>query len=126
MSPEPEVRVVEDRFFNALLAGNECELDGVVAPEFTLIDMAMGAEIPRSEFLDLVGRRRVVFEGIERLDSRVQLYGDTAIVIGATRMRVRLGDLKLESHSRYTHVYLQGEGGWRMVTAQGTAIARNV
>ena len=125
MSAELGVRVAEDRFFDALLAGDEPGLDDVVATEFVLIGVTTGAEIPRSEFLDLVGRGAVVFEAIERLDSRVRLYGDSAIVIGSTRMRTRFAGLKLDSHSRYVHVYMEGEHGWKLVVAQGTPIAPN-
>ena len=82
-----------------------------------------GSEIPGSVLRELVAARQLVFESIERIDSRVRAYGSAAVVTGQTRMHGRYQQQSWSAHSRYTHVYVRGEDGWRLASAQGTAIA---
>jgi len=37
-------------------------------------------------------------------------------------MRGRFGNQAFAARSRYTHVYIEQEGRWRLVAAQGTQI----
>jgi ketosteroid isomerase-like protein len=113
----------EDAFFNALLRGDGTALKAVLTFDFLLIDVMSGSEIPGDVLVDLVGSRQLRFESVERIDSRLRQFGDTAIVTGQTRMRVGFGDQRFEAHSRYTHVYVRNEQGWRLASAQGTPIA---
>jgi ketosteroid isomerase-like protein len=113
----------EDAFFNALLRGDGTALKAVLTFDFLLIDVMSGSEIPGDVLVDLVGSRQLRFESVERIDSRLRQFGDTAIVTGQTRMRGGFGDQRFEAHSRYTHVYVRNEQGWRLASAQGTPIA---
>ena len=71
----------------------------------------------------LVGSRQLRFDAVERLDARVRVYGNAAVVTGQTRMQGRFGEQPFGAHSRYTHVYVRSGGGWRLASAQGTPIA---
>jgi hypothetical protein len=113
----------ETRFFEGLLRADRAGLENVLGPDFLLIDVMTGSEIPRSALVEVVASRQLVFESIERLDSRVRLYGGTAIVTGQTQMSGHAGEQGFRAHSRYTHVYVRVGDGWRLVTAQGTPIA---
>jgi ketosteroid isomerase-like protein len=122
----PETRAVldvDDRFFGGLLAVDRAALEQVLAPDFLLVDVMTGSEIPREFLVDAVGARQLVFEAIARTAGRVRHYGDTAVVVGETRMRGRYGEQSFAAHSRYTHVYVKTGSGWKLVTAQGTEIA---
>lgn len=114
--------LAEERFFAALNQGDRDALESVVAEECVFIDVLTGSEVPRSEFLELVGSRRLVFELIERLGARVRLFGGTAIVTGQTRMSGRFDKQLFQVRSRYTHVYAEDRGGFRLVNAQGTPV----
>jgi ketosteroid isomerase-like protein len=114
---------VDDRFFGALLAVDRTALEQVLAPDFLLVDVMTGSEIPREFLVDAVGARQLVFEAIARTAGRVRHYGSTAIVVGETRMRGRYGEQSFVAHSRYTHVFVKSESAWLMVAAQGTPIA---
>ena len=95
----------------------------MLTPDFLLIDVMSGSEIPRDVLVALVGSRQLRFESVERIDSLVRHYGNTAVVTGQTRMRGGFGDQRFEAHSRYTHVYVRNEQGWQLASAQGTPIA---
>jgi hypothetical protein len=123
MGSQDEVLAAEDRFFQALLQADPLSLTGVLTPDFLLIDVMTGSEIPGLVLVDLVGSRQLRFESVNRIDSRVRLYTGAAVVTGQTRMQGRYGEQRFEAHSRYTHVYVQGLGGWRLASAQGTPIS---
>ena len=123
MSGTSGVLAAEDQFFQALLRGDRASLERVLAPDFLLIDVMTGSEIPRPVLLELVGSRQLVFASVERIDARVRLYGKAAVVTGQTRMQGHYGEQQFGAHSRYTHVYVQAGGTWRLASAQGTPIA---
>jgi ketosteroid isomerase-like protein len=123
MNEESGVRSAEDWFFQALLRGDAVSLERVLTPDFLLIDVMTGTEIPGTLLVELVGSRQLVFESVERIDARVRLYGEAAIVTGQTRMRGRYGDQPFGAHSRYTHIYVHATGVWQLASAQGTPIA---
>lgn len=123
MTAPVEVSAAEARFFTALLAADGGALDALLTPDFVLVDVMTGSEIPGTVLRELVAGRQLVFESIERIDSRIRAYGTAAVVTGQTRMRGRYEQQSWSAHSRYTHVYIRGGDGWRLASAQGTAIA---
>jgi ketosteroid isomerase-like protein len=116
------VLAAERAFFTGLMEADLAALESVLADDFMLIDVMQGAEVPRSALLALVVPRQLTFEAIDVVDSRVRRYGTAAVVTGQTRMRGRFGDQAFAARSRYTHVYIEQEGRWRLVAAQGTQI----
>lgn len=122
MTIRDEVSAAEDRFFGALLQADGPALDALLTPDFVLIDVMTGSEIPGSVLRDVVAARQLVFESIARVDSRVRIYGSAAVVTGQTRMSGRHQQQSWSAHSRYTHVYVRGDDGWRFASAQGTPI----
>jgi hypothetical protein len=123
MGKEDEVSAAEDRFFTALLQGDPAALTGVLTPNFLLIDVMSGSEIPGPALVDAIASGQLRFDSVDRIDARIRLYGGAAVVTGQTRMRGRYGEQGFQTHSRYTHVYAEGPGGWRLASAQGTPIA---
>ncbi|MEN3339636.1 MAG: hypothetical protein V7647_3312 [Acidobacteriota bacterium] len=123
MSAPHEAMAAEDAFFGALLCGDGPGLESVLTPDFLLIDVMSGSEVPAPVLIGLVSSRQLRFDSIERLDSRVRAYGDAAVVTGQTRMRGGFGDQRFEAHSRYAHVYVRNAGRWQLASAQGTPIA---
>jgi ketosteroid isomerase-like protein len=123
MSRQDEILAAEDRFFQALLQADSVSLTGVLTPDFLLIDVMTGSEIPGPVLVDLIGSRQLMFESVNRIDARLRRYAGAAVVTGQTRMQGRYGEQRFEAHSRYTHVYVQGPDGWRLASAQGTPIS---
>ena len=123
MTTRDDVTAAEDRFFAALREADGSAFDALLTPDFVLVDVMTGSEIPGAVLREVVVGRQLVFESVERIDSRVRLYGSSAVVTGQTRMRGRYQEQSWSAHSRYTHVYVQGDGGWRLASAQGTPIA---
>src|SRR6266481_7177935 len=113
----------DKRFFDALIAGDAQALDHILADDFILIDVMCGSEITKPAFLTAIGSGQIKFESIEPAENRVRLYQTTAIITGRTQMKGKLGDAPFAASSRYTHVFVDQLGDWRLATAQGTQIS---
>lgn len=123
--PESEnVIAADNRFFAALLAADEGELDAVLVDDFILVDVLSGGQVLKLELVPLVVSGKLVFEnvGLDRADQLVRLYGSAAVVTGSTDMSGRYEDQPWSARSRYTHVFVQRDGAWRLASAQGTPI----
>ena len=114
---------VDKQFFASLIAGDVQALDHILVDDFILIDVMSGSEITKPAFLAFIGSGQIKFESIEPAENRVRLYQTTAIVTGRTQMKGRLGDASFAASSRYTHVFVDQRGEWRLATAQGTQIS---
>ena len=123
MKHESDPLVVDHQFFGALVAGSLETLDELLADDFVLIDVLSGSEISRAALLATAGSGQIRFEGIQPLEARVRRYGATAVITGRTRMKGKFEGSPFETSSRYTHVYVEQHGRWRLVSAQGTQIA---
>jgi len=115
-------READYQFFAALLAADVKVLDELLAEDFMLIDVLQGGEVSRAALLEALAQGFVRFEAIEVLESRERRYGNVAVVTGRTEMRGQGGGQAWAARSRYTHVFVQQAGQWRLVAAQGTWI----
>jgi ketosteroid isomerase-like protein len=113
----------EREFFAALIAGDANKLDAVLSDDFILVDVMSGGENTKAAMLAAVGGKQITFTSIEPADARVRVYGATAVINGRTRMTGSFAGTPFTVASRYTHVLVQDDGRWRLVSAQGTPIA---
>ena len=123
MTDEEGPLAAERRFFDALVRGDVRALEEILADDFLLIDVMSGSEVPRAAMLDVLGSGQLKFHSIEPAEARVRRYGAAAVITGRTEMRMSFGDQAIAARSRYTHVFVEQDGRWRMVSAQGTQIA---
>jgi len=123
MTDEQGPLAAERRFFAALVQGNLEDLEEVLADDFLLIDVMSGSEVPRAAMLDVLRSGQLRFHSIEPAEARVRRYGETAVITGRTEMAMSFGETATTARSRYTHVFVEQDGRWRMVAAQGTQIA---
>ena len=122
MPEQPGPLTADRRFFTALLEGCVGDLDGVLADDFILIEVMGGAEITKAVLLAAVGCGELKFESIHPAGCRARVYQSAAVVTGRTEMKGSMGGTPFSASSRYTHVFVEQEGRWRMVSAQGTRI----
>ena len=124
MPNETEVLEAERKFFDALVAGDVKTLERVLSDDFIIIDVMGGSEASKPMILGAIGAGWLKFETIKPVEARVRFYSETAVVTGRTQMQGQLEGAPFEFKSRYTHVYAKQESQWRLVSAQGTQIAR--
>jgi predicted DNA-binding protein YlxM (UPF0122 family) len=123
MNDELDPLVTDRQFFSALVDESVKVLDQVLADDFVLIEVMGGSEVSKSSLIGAIESGQLKFEAIEPADRSLRLYQTTAVVTGRMQMSVRLGETLFAIRSRYTHVYVEQEGRWRLAAAQGTQIA---
>ena len=116
------VQATDKQFFDALIRSDTETLDRILSDDLIIIDVMRGAETTKPEFVGAIGSGLVQFDKIEIRDNRVRLYDSTAVITGQTRLTLRFNGISSVISSRYTHVYCELEGQWRLVSAQGTSI----
>ena len=122
MNDELGPLAADREFFAALSRGMIEDLDRVVADDFILIEVMGGSEISKSSLLATIQSGQLKFGPIEPADVRVRVYEAAAVITGRTEMRGQFGETPFATKSRYTHVYVEQQGRWRLVAAQGTEI----
>jgi len=113
MMVEQNVAAADDRFFDALLRADSGALDQLLVDDFILVDVLSGSEIEKSVLVPLVGSGHLTFDEVQRYpaEGRVRVYGSAAVVMGRTQMGGRYEGASWSARSRYTHVYIDDQGG---------------
>jgi len=123
MPDDNAVLDAEQAFFDALLTGDAATLDRILVDDFVIIDVMTGSEIGKADFVGAVAGAVVKFKSIDRLEARVRFYGGAAVVTGRTQMEGLYLGQRFGAASRYTHVFFQDAGRWKLASAQGTPIS---
>jgi ketosteroid isomerase-like protein len=118
---------LDQRFFDALVAGDDAGLGELLADDFILVSVSDGAAVTRADLLGAVSAGAVRFPAVETFhdEAVVRRVGDVGIVVGRTGMSFTDADgTAFTAGSRYTHVFAaEPGGGWRLLSAQGTQIS---
>ncbi len=111
---EREVLAAEDRRYQAMRDGDVATLDELLADELSYTHSS-GSRDTKAQFLAKVGSGHFVYLRIDHPVERVEVYGDTALVIG------RMGaDLEVQGRPRTLDnfalaVWTRTSGTWRLV-----------
>ena len=122
MGEDSSPLLAEQQFFASLIQADVKELDQILGEDFLLIDVMTGSEIKKPALLAVLESGKLKFDTIERFESRLRIYGETAVVTGRTQMTGRFDERPFTASSRYTHVYVKAQPQWQLVSAQGTQI----
>ena len=119
LSPEQ----ADDEFFAALTSGDVSRLEPLLDERFLIVDIMSGAVADRAALTAALAERVLEFERVEVIERAGRHYGDTAILVGRTRMAGSFAGAAFTAASRYTHVFVRGaDTRWRLANAQGTQI----
>lgn len=120
---QQDVKAAEDAFFSALVTGQTKRLQDLMTDDFLLVDVMRGGLVSGRDLVAAIDSGALKFSTIDPLSATTtRIHGTAALVTGETRMHGLFQGQPWAAHSRYTHVYVQEGGRWRMVSAQGTPI----
>lgn len=113
-------------FFDALVSGDSAAVGKLLAEDFMIVSVQDGSRNTGADLVAAIDGGLAFPAVTDHPDEAVvRTVGDVGIVIGRTAMSFAGPDgAPFEAGSRYTHVYLRSDGGWRLLSAQGTEISR--
>ena len=121
MNPDArQVMAAMESFKKAMIGRDKATLDKLLSDDLMYVHSAGQVET-KAHFIDVIGSGKSVTEKLEFTDPVVHVYGNTAIVRG----RVDLWHSSTNIvHMDVLHVWVKGDGGWRMVARQATKLAK--
>src|SRR5262249_49788028 len=122
-SAEDAVAAVEQRRLDALLTADINALDEIIDEQCTHIE-SNGTARTKAAFLADVAKRAFSFDLFEIEENHIRIFGETAVVAGASRSIVRVGGTPTPVRHRHRlRFYVNRGGRWKLVAHQATEIA---
>lgn len=75
----------------------------------------MGGNMTRRQELDVIQTGRIHYKRADILDASARILGSTAIVLSRIRLLAVVGGNEVTNPFMVTEVYLQQDGGWKLV-----------
>jgi len=116
---ESEVRLAERQRFEAMTMQDVAALDTLLDDELDYVHSGGNLQ-SRQQFIDMIGKRTLVYESIEPSQVRVRVYDDLALAMGRSEMRVRTATGVSRFAVRFTEVYVRREGHWLLTAWEST------
>ena len=112
---------LERETMDAIRAKDPKALARVLADDF--VYRTPGAELGRAEFLENIAALPGRILSVEGTELRVNVYGETAVLTGVQRSRVRTDDgAEHASAVAFTDVFVRRGGRWQLALAYGVEL----
>jgi ketosteroid isomerase-like protein len=123
-SATQELRRAERARIEALTNSDVPRLQKLLADDLTYTHSTGTAE-SKAEFLHRIQSGELKYEAMQHQnDVSVRLYGDTGILTGTSRVKVRAQGHALSLHIRFTEIWVRRDHvTWQLVAWQATRIA---
>jgi ketosteroid isomerase-like protein len=122
-SASEELRRAEQRRIEALVNSDVPQLEKLLADDLTYTH-STGIRESKSEFLHRIQSGELKYDSMQHENVSVRLYGDTEVLTGTSRVKVRARSRSLDLHIRFTEVWVKRDRGpWQLVAWQATRIA---
>lgn len=119
-----EIEGLELDWRQAQLTNNISEVERLLADDY----LGISANGTLETKADELTRRRsgsMHITQLELSDIKVRIYGDTAVVTSKAELTGKNGDRDIGGRYRYTRVYSNKDGQWRIVSFEASRISNN-
>lgn len=116
-----EVQAVENQWRRAMLNNNVGDMERLLADDYIAIT-ASGTIETKSQALALRKAGTLRITQMELNDTKVRIYGDTAVVTSRADISGNNGTRDISGHYRYTRVYNRRGGQWKIVSFEASRI----
>ena len=106
---EDEVMRLEKEFTQAILKNDAEAVGRFLADDWIIVDPD-GGTIDRARFLAVIQSGALTHETMESDDTRVRIYGNTAIVTALTTTKGKFNGQPFTTHERATDVFVKENG----------------
>lgn len=100
-------------------ANNWAQLDSIMVDDLTFTH-PNGITDSKSQFLEAIKSKSIVYESITDEDYQVRVHGDTGIVTGTCRIILVAGDLDIDVRVVFTELWIKKDNSWLMALWHAT------
>ncbi len=104
-----------------MLRGDVKALDSIFADDLTVF-WGDGTADDKASTIALFRSGRLHYSQLDFFDTRVRVYGDTAVVTGQGRVKAQGDEQAIAYVVRVTRVYVRQDRRWRLVAVQTTRV----
>jgi len=104
-----------------MLEGDVAALDRILAEDVTIF-WGDGTEDNKPSTLELFRSRRLRYDQLEYFNTRVRLFGQTAVLTGEASVKAARDGQTISYLVRSTRVYVNQNGRWELVANQTTRV----
>lgn len=118
---EQQVLAAEDRRYRAMEDADLTTLDELCADELSYAHSS-GTRDTKSAYLDKVGSGYYVYRRVEHPVERVEVLGDTAIVVGRMTAAIDVQGVPKTIDNLALAVWTRASGAWRLLAYAPTSL----
>jgi ketosteroid isomerase-like protein len=119
---EEELLKLENAFAEAIVNNDLESIRRLVADDWIIID-PNGEIVDRARFFEVIKSAVLTHDMMESKDSRVRVYGDSAVVTAVTRTKGKFMGHDFSTQERATDVFVKRDGRWQCVLTHLTRFA---
>jgi ketosteroid isomerase-like protein len=125
-SATEELRRAEQSRVEALVNSDVPRLEKLLVDDLTYTH-STGAKESKAEFLHRIQSGELKYDSMQHENGvSVRLYGETGVLTGTSRVKVRARGQTLNLHIRFTEVWVKRDSApWQLVAWQATRIAED-
>ena len=125
-APSSEEKIVldtEKQRFEAQVSKNYALLDRVLANDLVYTHSHGGSDSKQS-YIQSIRDGKSKYDAITIEDQKVRIYGNTAIINGMCMVKALSNGETINTHLKYTDVYVRSGKQWQMVAWQSIKLAQ--
>jgi ketosteroid isomerase-like protein len=122
VSTPQEIKALEDRRYKAMVEADVPALNELLADDMIYTHSNAVVDSKQS-YIEGIVSKRWAYSGAERPAENIEVYGDTARVVGHVRLTLNNPDgSKRTVNGRFLNLWLKRQNKWQMVAWQSTPI----
>jgi hypothetical protein len=110
-----------DEYRHAMVARDRTVLEGLFAPGL-IYTHSNGKHENKAEAIETAVKGKDRIESLEFTETKVLVYGSTALVKASVIMRLTSGETVSTLHLDVLHVWLKNASRWQMIARQATRL----
>jgi len=120
---EKELLQLEDEFARAVASNDADALDKLLADDWIIVEPD-GGIIDKARFLEVIRSGALSHESMASTDSKIRVYGSTALVTGLTTSKGKFMGQDFTSCERATDIFVKQADRWQCVFTQLTRFTK--
>ena len=121
MSTQKEIFALEDKRYAAMTSSDMKTLDDIFHDDL-IYTHSTGVVDTKASYLQALQSGKTRYKSAKRMDERVRMLGDTALVTGTARFEVVVNGTSKSLHLCFLNVWTKTPAGWKFIGWQSCSL----